>query len=123
MPAVEEDTDAVEDASGREQDERSQRDRGDQVIDRHEDRPAERKVRSKRPRLEPLWVKELEHHASRGHRPDEDQQAGAPGTADRDARKRRVGTGNHHEDRGVIEPTPERPARTIACEVVEGRAT
>jgi hypothetical protein len=36
--------------------------------------------------------------------------------------KRRVGTGNHHEDRGMIEPTAERFARTITCEVVEGGA-
>jgi hypothetical protein len=41
-------TDAVDDTCGREQEERSKRDGGDQVIDRHEDRPAERKVRGKR---------------------------------------------------------------------------
>jgi hypothetical protein len=72
-------------------------------------------------RLEDLH-EQLEHHAGRGHRPDEDQQTRAPGTADRDDRKRCVGAGDHHEDRGVIEPTPERLARTITCEVVEGRA-
>jgi hypothetical protein len=42
-------TDAVDDTSGREQEERSKRDGGDQVIDRHEDRPAERKVLASRP--------------------------------------------------------------------------
>ena len=39
IPAVKQDADAVEDASGSEQNERRHRDDGDQVIDRDEDGP------------------------------------------------------------------------------------
>ena len=46
-------------------------DGGDQMIDRDKDGPPEQEVRGDRQRLEPLRVKQLEHHPDRGHRPDE----------------------------------------------------
>jgi hypothetical protein len=46
VPTVEHDADGVENASSDEQDEGSQRDRGDQAINRDKDDPAEQKLGS-----------------------------------------------------------------------------
>ena len=106
-PGVEDDPDAVGEASGQKENQADLRHIQDDAFQDEDKHPAHDEIDGDHQFPEPVEVNAPDHHAGEGYAPDDAEHDPPQGSPDGGQQDRGISAGNQHENGGVVETGKE----------------